>query len=991
MAHDHLMPDAEAVDEQRTQYNTSAFVDEDLEAKYPNRPHNHSKTLPFRDLYLTLFDPLNENKRKPTGPVQARKKMGPHGPTTLSPNEKRKQIIDRFISNWRNRVGNDIYPAFRLIVPEKDRDRAMYGLKEKTIAKLLVRVMGIDKNAEDAQNLLNWKLPGVRSTSAMAGDFSARCFEIVKKRSTRSQPGDLTIGEVNEMLDRLAAAQKEENQFPIFKDFYESMNAEEVLWLIRIILRQMKVGASEKTIFEQWHPDAEDLFNVSSSLRQVCWELYDPEIRLASENTEITLMQCFQPQLAAFQMRSMEKLVARMNLSDDDPVFWIEEKLDGERMQLHMKQDKSVPGGFSFKFWSRKGKDYTYLYGNSFEDENASLTRQIRSAFNPDVRNIILDGEMITWDPEKDVPVEFGHLKTAALSEQRDPFANGWRPLLKVFDCLYINDKAITNFTLCDRRRALSSSINNVHRRLEVHEYIEGKTAQNIETQLQKVVAESTEGLVVKRPGSAYRLNERNEDWIKVKPEYMAEFGTSLDCVVVGGYYGSGHRGGNLSSFLCGLRLDHDMIVAEKCNPMKTYSFFKVGGGFSASDYADLWHRTEGKWMEWDRKQPPSDYVELGGGDKQYERPDMWIKPEDSVVLEVKAAQVITTKEFRTNKSLRFPRFVRLRSDKSWKEALSVQEFGQLAAQATKERKEKEFRIDNSRKQRRGIKSRKKQLTVIGTDDVVAMPYAGPRLKVFEGLTFYIITAAAKPISNSKAELEQLVKANDGNITQTHKDPKTICIAEGNQVRVASLKKEGSRNIIHPKWLLDSVRQAEIDQGQMNVPLPYEPQHVLFTRAEDQHSFEYNIDSYGDSFARDVTVDEMSLILTKMPRVDDEDQDTNKLLYELMGDEDLINLPGWMFYRTRVFVVERSKDGNMSPDLEIAARILVVCGGSLAASLTDSEVTHVMVGDDNADLHSLRSRLARSSIIPRIVTSRWATESLAAGTRLDEERFAPTT
>ncbi|KAK0767367.1 DNA ligase (ATP), partial [Friedmanniomyces endolithicus] len=54
-------------------------------------------------------------------------------------------------------------------------------------------------------------------------------------------------------------------------------------------------------------------------------------------------MQCFQPQLAAFQMRSMEIMVAQMNPTEDDPEFWIEEKLDGERMQLHMIEDETMP------------------------------------------------------------------------------------------------------------------------------------------------------------------------------------------------------------------------------------------------------------------------------------------------------------------------------------------------------------------------------------------------------------------------------------------------------------------------------------------------------------------------------------------------------------------------------------------------------------------------------------------------------------------------
>ena len=69
-----------------------------------------------------------ENKKRPSGPVVARAKQGPHGPSKLPPHEVRRMIIEKFISRWRKEVGDDFYPALRLIIPEKDRDRAMVGI-----------------------------------------------------------------------------------------------------------------------------------------------------------------------------------------------------------------------------------------------------------------------------------------------------------------------------------------------------------------------------------------------------------------------------------------------------------------------------------------------------------------------------------------------------------------------------------------------------------------------------------------------------------------------------------------------------------------------------------------------------------------------------------------------------------------------------------------------------------------------------------------------
>jgi ATP-dependent DNA ligase len=80
----------------------------------------------------------------------------------------------------------------------------------------------------------------------------------------------------------------------------------------------------------------------------------------------------------------------------------------------------------------RKGKDYTYLYGKHVG--TGSLTPYIDAAFDPRIEecvsilftyrqarwnvvpfSLILDGEMLVWDPVSERNLPFGYLKTAAL------------------------------------------------------------------------------------------------------------------------------------------------------------------------------------------------------------------------------------------------------------------------------------------------------------------------------------------------------------------------------------------------------------------------------------------------------------------------------------------------------------------------------------------------------------------------------------------------
>ncbi|KAF2867707.1 ATP dependent DNA ligase domain-containing protein [Massariosphaeria phaeospora] len=994
MAEDTAMIDDDAAKEVTLMYGR----EEDLDEKYPNRPNNLHKTLPFHSLFTELFNPLLDTQKK-NRPAASRRRAGPHGASNLSPVEARRNIIERFIAKWRKEVGNDFYPAMRLVIPEKDRDRAMYGLKEKAIAKLLIRVTKINKDSEDAKLMVNWKLPGQlhKASSSTAGDFAGRCYEVLAKRPIRNEVGDMSIAEVNNTLDQLSQVGAEDQQYKIFLRFYRRMNPEELTWLIRIILRQMKIGATEKTFLDIWHPDAETLFNISSNLRRICWELYDPKVRLGGEDSGITLMQCFQPQLAAFQKQvgSFEKMVAKLSPTPEDDSFWIEEKLDGERMQLHMVEDPDVPGGTRFSFWSRKAKDYCYLYGKHFDGEEAgALTRFIKSAFSPNVKSIILDGEMITWDMDVDHIVGFGTLKTAAISEKENKTGTdtGQRPLLRVFDCLYLNGRDLTPYTLRDRRNALNSAVKGVHRRLEVHPYKEAHSHTEIEPELRKVVAEASEGLVLKSPRSRYRLNDRNDDWMKVKPEYMSEFGESLDCVVVGGYFGSGHRGGAHSSFLCGLLVNKN---AKEGDPEyeKCFSFFKVGGGFSREDYAAIRGRTEGKWKDWDQRRPPP-IVELGGHveNRQHERPDQWIRPSDSVVLECKAASVESSDKFRMAITLRFPRFKQLRTDKRWDQALSISEFMELKDSVEREHseKEKEFKIEQSR--RKKARTTKKPLVVAGTStstDVLSTPYAGPQSGLFDGLTFYLMTDQLHPTKLAKPALEALVKAHGGAIVQRDSAAQPlIVVADKRLVKVSSLEKRATTNIVKPLWIHDCIRQAEADADAENSApylLPFEPnRHMFYLLDADELDLEAHVDEHGDAYARDISdVAEMRAILNAMPTKFETTFNRDMFVAQLDDHgRPLTNLKSYMFSHAK-FAFADCDDCAWQVDAQLARNRIRFAGGAVVDK-GESGVTHLVVPEGGARDGGMDGD---GSGLARVVGVGWVRKCWEEGTRVDEERW----
>jgi DNA ligase-4 len=113
----------------------------------------------------------------------------------------------------------------------------------------------------------------------------------------------------------------------------------------------MNISVKDTTVFGVFHPDAQDLYNTCSDLKKVAWGLWDPNKRLGDEvycdnprpphssddpkGKKVHLFRAFAPMLCRRPVK-LEESVREMQ----GKPFIIEEKLDGERMQLHKRGDK---------------------------------------------------------------------------------------------------------------------------------------------------------------------------------------------------------------------------------------------------------------------------------------------------------------------------------------------------------------------------------------------------------------------------------------------------------------------------------------------------------------------------------------------------------------------------------------------------------------------------------------------------------------------------
>ncbi|KAJ3982001.1 DNA ligase 4 [Lentinula detonsa] len=732
------------------------------ETPYPTAPQNNKGPSPPFSALVGLFERL-QNERK---------------------QDKRKKLIHAWFNHWRSEVGDDLFPVLRLILPQKDRDRAVYGLKEKNLAKIYIKLIPLNKNHDDAKRLTDWKKPQNNRASS-AGDFPGVLWDVVHKRSSVVE-GSLNVEELNDLLDELSNSMgKQDAQMKILQRVYNRATAEEQRWIIRVVLKDMVISVKETTVFSVFHPDAQDLYNACSDLKKVAWTLYDPNHRLNADDKTVRLFQAFTPMLCKRPTKTIEHTVKEMG----DIEFFIEEKLDGERMQIHKR-------GNEYFYCSRKGKDYTYLYGK--HRGIGSLTRHLDDALDDRVDSIILDGEMLVWDPVSERNLPFGTLKTAALDKSKKE--NNPRPCFKVFDLLYLNGQSLLEKSTAFRKKNMRACLKEIQGRVEFATEFKGKTSKDVKARMEDVMAARGEGLVIKHPRSKYVLNGRNADWIKVKPEYMEGMGETVDLLVVAGNYGTGSRAGGVSTLICAVRDDRRADDEDGADRYST--FVRIGTGLSFADYA--WIRSK-PWKVRDPKNPP-EWLQTSKK-SQEDKGDMYLDPDDSFILKIKAAEIVPSDQYHLGYTMRFPRALIIRDDLDASDTLAASELLESI------RSEKKRKMEDTT----GVAAKKKRKATAKKIEVLPT-FQGPKLKdvkiltaIFEGLTFVVMTDK-RTRDTEKNELVKIIHENGGKraqIAANHQPHELAVVYKGHEDciprDVQVVMEKGIYDVLKPKWVTDSV------------------------------------------------------------------------------------------------------------------------------------------------------------------------------------------
>jgi len=167
------------------------------------------------------------------------------------------------------------------------------------------------------------------------------------------------------------------------------------------------------------------------------------------------------------------------------------------------------------------------------------------------------------------------------------------------------------------------------------------ESAEDIDRAYADARARSNEGVMLKAAGSSYQPGRRGLAWVKLKRELA-----TLDVVITGAEYGHGKRAGLLSDYTFAVRGPNYAKTGELLNVGKAYS------GVTDAEIAELTEFLKSHTLE-----------EHGH----------FRTVEPLVILEVAFNNIMRSGRHSSGFALRFPRIIRIRTDKPLSEIDTVE------------------------------------------------------------------------------------------------------------------------------------------------------------------------------------------------------------------------------------------------------------------------------------------------------------------------------
>jgi DNA ligase-1 len=501
-----------------------------------------------------------------------------------------------------------------------------------------------------------WKLVGewsgkseweLREAYRKLGDLGAVAGAVLPEKDGLANLG---VMEVQESFRKIAATRGPAGKSGIVRELLSRLTPLEAKYVVKIMTGDLRIGLKESLVEEAV---ARGYGGTLAEVQRANMLLGDigETLKLAAEGKlGEARMRLFHPLgfMLASPVESAEEALSYFEEAS------VEDKYDGIRAHAH------VSGG-EVRFFSRTRDEIT----ESFPELPDALAGLPEDA--------ILDGEIVAWSysageagelgralPFSALQARLGRKKVSDELMRRVPVA------YVAFDLLYAGGELLLEKPLGERMRALDELLaleRRVHhgdtetRRKSATQgklafgqvedaettaqvirapFARASRAEELEELFTAAQARGNEGLMIKDFASPYTPGRRGKAWLKMKRALA-----TLDVVVTAAEYGHGKRIGVLSDYTFAVR-DGERLV-------------NIGKAYSGLTDAEIAETTQ--WF--------LDHTLVDEGFRRQVEP--------KIVLEVAFNNMMKSDRHESGYALRFPRIVRIRTDKSAEEADTIE------------------------------------------------------------------------------------------------------------------------------------------------------------------------------------------------------------------------------------------------------------------------------------------------------------------------------
>jgi len=474
------------------------------------------------------------------------------------------------------------------------------------------------------------------------GDFGLVIEDLVGKKKQKtlfSKP--LTVEKVFENLQKLADMEgkgSQERKFKLVSELISSAKPKEAKYIVRTTLGDLRVGVAEGVIRDAiakafFKEDKEGMKEIVKAV-EWAWFLrpdYGEVAKLAKEGGLKAIKKVGIDIGKPYHVLLAEKSPSLKDAlgAFEKPV--LEYKYDGARIIIH-----------------KKGND-VWLYTRRLENvtkQFPELVEYVKECVK--ARVCAIEGEMLGFDSNTGKPMPFQFLSQRIKRKYEIEKMVKEIPIqVNLFDIVYLNGKSLFDKPLELRRKSLKGIIKPRPGKFQIAKQLVTKDLKEAEKFYKEALQAGQEGLIVKNLEAKYQPGRRVGYWLKVKPTME-----NLDLVIIGAQWGTGKRAGWLGSLVLGCRKADEFL---ECGMIGT-------GIKEKEDQEGVTFTRLTNLLE--------PYIESEKGR------DVKIKPR--VVVEVAYEEIQKSPNYTSGYALRFPRVVRIRSDREANDADALERVEKL-------------------------------------------------------------------------------------------------------------------------------------------------------------------------------------------------------------------------------------------------------------------------------------------------------------------------